>query len=79
MSGKLASGHTYDAMEAKEREQYMKDFTGPLNDVIIVTPGGWVYPKIFPLFKERILNFKVGLIYIRHCGFNVAVFLFDIN
>ena len=59
MSGKLASGHTYDAMEAKEREQYMKDFTGPMNDMIVLQPDGMVVPNIYPRFQEKVFNFKV--------------------
>jgi len=55
---KLASGHTVEEMDPKEKEQYHKDFEGNANDMVILNPGRWVLNRPYIALNEKIYNFK---------------------
>ena len=60
---KLASGHTYEEMDPAVKEEYRKDITGALNDVIFLQPGGWVFPRRYLKYQQALYNFKVTFIH----------------
>ena len=55
----LASGHTWEDVDPKKKEQYQKVMTGFSNDMIYLRPGDWVVTRNYLKFQEKIYNFKV--------------------
>ena len=58
-----ASGHKIEEMEAQVREQYQKDFQGDVNDMVVLRPGGWLLPRNFLKFQDKVYNFKVAIVF----------------
>ena len=58
---KLASGHTYEEMDAVKKKRYQKLHKGFINDMIYLNPGRWVVTKDYLKFQEKVYNFKVIL------------------
>ena len=57
---KLASGHTYEEVEAKEKERFRKLMQGRNTDMIVLQPGGWAVPRNYLKFQDKVYNFKVS-------------------